>query len=304
MCRSDFRFFLSILFIGIKSSHSNPSIIKGKQEGAKKLNELEKLRQEIDIWDKKLVETFEERMKVVLKILAYKKKHGLPIFHDQREEQVLQKVAHHLQNKDFADEIQTLYREIMGISRKLQSKHLLPFNIVLIGFMGSGKSTIGRILSQQLAIELLDTDQLIEKKINMTIKDIFEKHGEGYFRQVERNMIKALGQEEHKIIACGGGVVLNKENIRDLKNKGKIILLEASAETIYHRLQEDTTRPLLEGHMTKSHITSMLQDRNLYYQEAADIVIHTDGKDTKEIGEEIIFKLLSLCSSLDIRERG
>lgn len=269
----------------------------------KQLKELEKLRQEIDIWDKKLVEAFEGRMKVVLKVLAYKRKHGLPIFHGKREEQVLQKAVGHLQEKDFTEEIQALYKEIMGISRKLQSKHLFPFNIVLIGFMGSGKSIIGSHLSQQLAMELLDTDRLIEQKMNRSIKSIFEKYGEGYFRRVERDTVKALCQEENKIIACGGGIVLHPENVRDLKNKGKVILLEASAETIYHRLKEDTTRPLLEGQMTKEHIASMLQDRKAYYQEAADMIIGTDKKDIKEIGEEIIFKLLSLCASSDIGGR-
>lgn len=256
--------------------------------------ELEKLRKEINDWDEKIVEAFEKRMEVVLKILEYKRNHSLPIFHQDREKEILEKVTSNLKNPSFKGEIEELYIEIMRISRKRQSIELFPYNIVLIGFMGSGKSTIGKWLSEKLEMDLLDTDSLIEDKMKRNINLIFQEYGEEYFRKIEKNTIKELSDEKNKIIACGGGVALNEENIQYLKKNGKIIYLETKVENIYDRLRGDTSRPLLKNSITKEYIKDLLNKREAYYQRAADFIISTDGKEENKICDEIIMKLL--CS--------
>jgi shikimate kinase len=258
------------------------------------LDQLVQYRQLIDDCDKKLVEIFEKRMVMVLKIIEYKKEKGLPVFHSIREQQVLDRVIACLKDKCFSAEIQDLYQSIMQISRKIQSKRLFPYNIVLIGFMGSGKSTIGKVLSQQLEMDWIDTDIFIENKMGMSIDQIFEKYGEEDFRNIECSVIEEISETKNKIISCGGGSVLNKENISNLKKNGKIIWLQAEVEDIYKRLKEDQSRPILKGKMKKEYISELLQERESYYLEASDMSIHTHMKDKDEIGKEIIYRLLKL----------
>ena len=256
------------------------------------LNQLEKARLEIDQCDEAIVENFEKRMELVMDVLHYKRKEGLPIFQPEREQRVIEKVLLSCLNADFHQEIQELYREIMRISRKMQSRKLFPYNISLIGFMGTGKSSIAKELAEKLEMPFVDMDILIQQKTNMTIEEIFEKKGEIYFREIERNTLKELSENNNMIISCGGGVVLNKENILNLKKNSKIVLLEATPSTIFQRLQNDGSRPLLKGEMNISYIENMLLQRKTAYDEAADITIATDDKSFDEISKEVVKSLL------------
>lgn len=164
-------------------------------------------------------------------------------------------------------------------------------NIVLIGYMGCGKSTIGLKLAKFCSVPFLDTDQWIEEREGVTISEIFATKGEAYFRELETECLKELlKQEERKIISVGGGLPVREENQKLLKQLGQVIYLKANPETIYERLKGDTSRPLLQTENPLQKIKDMIKDREEKYQAAAGKVLLVDGKSVKEIVEEILDK--------------
>lgn len=160
--------------------------------------------------------------------------------------------------------------------------------IILIGMMGSGKSTIAKKIAPILSYETQELDEIFEKQQNISIADFFKKFGETKFRQIETQILKQALQKENIVISTGGGVILKKEN-RDLLFQNDIltIYLEANCETIYDRIKNDTTRPLLKVDNPKKEIESILSDRKKYYN-LAKIKITTDNKTENEITEEIL----------------
>lgn len=267
----------------VKKDYSNP------------LEEIDALRHEIDRCDEALIQIFQQRMRLVMEILENKRKNNLPIFQAQREQEVIQNALKTLKEKDYADAVEDFLIQIMKISRKLQSRKLFPYNIVLIGFMGTGKTTVGKDLSQKLSMDYIDTDALIQERMGISINEIFEKYGEDFFRKIEKNIIDEISATKNTIILCGGGVVLNQENIPKLRENGKTILLKAQPITIYHRVKEDHSRPLLKGRMSLETIEKLLKEREEAYATSADLTIETDGKMVEEITSEIITKLNALA---------
>ena len=160
-------------------------------------------------------------------------------------------------------------------------------NIVLTGFMGTGKTTIGRELSKMLHMRLVDIDAEIEKAQKIKINEIFRIYGEQYFRDVETDMIKKLSSEKNIIIATGGGAVLRYENMEALKENGIIFCLNACTETIMERTSRSEDRPLLKVEKPKEKISEMLSFRRPFYEKAG-IMIETDSKTPLEIVEEIM----------------
>lgn len=164
-------------------------------------------------------------------------------------------------------------------------------NIFLIGFMGSGKSTIGRFLQKELNMELVEMDARIVEEQGMSINDIFAEKGEDYFRDLESRLVLDLNSEGNTIVSCGGGVVIRPENVENMKKNGKIVFLSATPDTIYERVKNSTERPILNGHMNVEYIAGLMEKRRALYENAADIRIETDGKTRDEICKEIIDKL-------------
>jgi shikimate kinase len=160
-------------------------------------------------------------------------------------------------------------------------------NIVLTGFMGTGKSTIGKELSKMLNMKLVDIDAEIEKAQKIKINDIFRIFGEQYFRDIETAMIKKLSRGKNIIISTGGGAVLRDENMEALKEKGIIFCLNASTETIMKRTARSEDRPLLKVENPKEKISEMLSCRRPFYEKAG-IMIETDCKTPSEIAQEIM----------------
>jgi len=160
-------------------------------------------------------------------------------------------------------------------------------NIVLIGFMGTGKTEVGRILSKKLGYSLVDSDSLIEKEQKMTIAEIFEHFGEPAFRDMECDSIKRIADKERLVLATGGGVPLREENMSHLRRKGVIVCLTASSETILQRTVTDNHRPLLQVKDPLKKINDLIETRKPYY-ERADVIINTEGKTPLEVAEEII----------------
>lgn len=161
-------------------------------------------------------------------------------------------------------------------------------NIILIGFMGCGKSTVGIKLSYRMRRPLEDTDKLIEKNEGRTISEIFKTDGEAYFRNLETECLQKLMQTaDDKIISVGGGLPIREKNHALLKKLGIVIYLRAEAETIYERVKYDTSRPLLQGDNPQEKIRKLLQERTGIYEKVSDIVIDVDSKDFDTILDEI-----------------
>ena len=161
-------------------------------------------------------------------------------------------------------------------------------NIVLIGFMGSGKSSLGRWIAKNHDYELIDTDEAIEKKEGRSISDIFETDGEDYFRNLETELIKELSSKKGKIISVGGGLPVKEENQTYLKQAGKVVYLKASLEELVKRLSGDDKRPLLKGSDLKTKIESLMEKRKDIYSSVSDIEIDTTGREFEDLYEEII----------------
>ena len=164
-------------------------------------------------------------------------------------------------------------------------------NIFLIGYMGTGKSTVAAYMTKKHNIEVLEMDQMIVEREGMSISDIFEKHGEDYFRNVETKLLTEIQAQENKVVSCGGGVVLREQNVEIMKKGGYIVLLSAKPETILERVKDDNSRPLLQGNKTVAFIGEMMEKRRSKYESAADFVIHTDGKQVADICNEIFEKI-------------
>lgn len=161
-------------------------------------------------------------------------------------------------------------------------------NVILIGFMGSGKTTVGFRLSYRLRKPVIDTDKEIEREEQRSIAEIFAREGEAYFRDRETMCLqKLLRTVKEQIISVGGGLPLREENRKLLRELGQVFYLQASAETIYERVRNDTTRPLLQGDDPQGKIRIMLAERDGYYRDAADVVINVDGKSFEQILDEI-----------------
>ncbi len=157
-------------------------------------------------------------------------------------------------------------------------------NIILIGYMGSGKSTVGRKAAKAVEYQFLDTDALIEAEEGMSISRLFEEKGEAYFREQETEVIRRLlDGPKGKIIATGGGLPMKEGNAELLKKLGTVIYLKAETDTLLKRLSGDTARPLLQNGDLREKIETMLQIRGPVYEKTADVVLQTDDMSFYEI---------------------
>lgn len=147
-------------------------------------------------------------------------------------------------------------------------------NIILCGFMGCGKTTIGKLVAKKINMDFVDLDIYIEQKQDMTVSDIFAKYGEAYFRQLERQAAVELSQMNNKVIAAGGGTLIFKENVDVFKNSGVIILIDASLKAISERLKYDNTRPLLARPDKEKAMKELYEKRLPIYKSAADLIIN------------------------------
>ncbi|MFA5688668.1 MAG: shikimate kinase [Kiritimatiellales bacterium] len=159
-------------------------------------------------------------------------------------------------------------------------------NIILVGFMGTGKTATGKILAAKTGMPLVDMDSAIEKQQNRTISEIFATDGEAAFRQMERELVKELAARNGLIISTGGGIVLNSDNIVDFEKSGLTVCLTASAKTIFRRVSSNTTRPLLSGDK-KVQIAELLEKRRPLY-DAIRYQIDADRLNAEERADAIL----------------
>jgi shikimate kinase len=161
-------------------------------------------------------------------------------------------------------------------------------NIVITGFMCTGKTSVGKLLAEKLGYQFVDTDDLIEQRVGMKISDIFAVYGEPYFRDVETEVVKEVAKKDKFVISTGGGVVLRKVNMDELRKNGIIINLTAKPETIYNRLKNQPgVRPLLNKPDPMNEIIKLLLQREEYYKNC-DLRIETDNFTVEQIVQQIL----------------
>ncbi|MFD2637428.1 shikimate kinase [Piscibacillus salipiscarius] len=161
-------------------------------------------------------------------------------------------------------------------------------SIVLIGFMGAGKTTVGQQLAARLRIPLIDTDELIKKETNLSIPKIFELYGESHFRKLESEMLKSVLKQNH-VVSTGGGIVELKQNRDFLKQHPYTFFLKTQLTTIFNRLDGDQNRPLWNQPYIKR--LELFNKRQVYYEEASNVTIETDQLTVEEIVHNILTHL-------------
>ena len=162
-------------------------------------------------------------------------------------------------------------------------------HVIMTGFMGAGKTTVGKALAEKQKVPFLDTDQLIEEKAGMTISRIFEIQGEEAFRKMETSVLEdLLKRNDQTVISVGGGLPLRDENRELLRKLGTVVYLQVKPETVLERLKGDHTRPMLQGGDAGDRVRSLFENLTPLYQKAADLVVDVDDKTVSGIVEKII----------------
>lgn len=257
------------------------------------MNKLEEARAKISECDNRIIDALADRMVEVQKIIAYKKATGIPILQPEQEEKQTKALENKLGDNEFEEEILDVFKYIMKNSRKVQAKALFDYNVFLVGFMGAGKTTIASELERKLEMNRVEMDEMISKKQGMSISEIFDEYGEAYFRNLESNCLIELQKIKQSIVSCGGGVVMRDDNAEHMKKNGRVVLLQASPQTILDRVKDSNERPILNGHMNVDYIAQLLEKRKEKYKTIADVTIDTDNKTESEIVDEIIAKLIA-----------
>jgi shikimate kinase len=165
-------------------------------------------------------------------------------------------------------------------------------NIALFGFMGVGKTVVGKILAEQTGMKYVDLDEIIIQRTGKSVAEIIENDGERVFREIEKKITYEISGLNGQVIACGGGTVLDDENLTNLRRTAKMVLLDAEPEVILGRVeQEEGKRPLLKVNNKLEKINALLKIRKPGYMRAADIVVNTSRKTPKQVASEVLEKL-------------
>jgi len=252
---------------------------------------LDVFRRQIDDCDKVLIETLARRFGISAQIAAYKQEQGIAVYQPERERAILDDMAKKLSEQSCKNEILELYRHIFRLGRRSQFAASFPYNIVLVGFMGSGKSTVGALLAERVGYTFCDIDKWIEEETGRTIERIFHILGEEAFRILEREMIERLKTSTRTIISCGGGAVMDPANVAALKQQGRLIWLQAQLPTIADRLSGTGDRPLWNS-KSGAAVTALFEQRQPIYRAAADCTVTTDDCDADEVADRILQKLM------------
>lgn len=258
------------------------------------MNDLEKYREQLGLCDDKIIDALVERNSVIEKIMSYKEEYGMPILQPKQEEKQKARLEEKLTGNSYRDEIFDVFRCILKNSKRIQARKLFDYNIVLIGFMGAGKSTVSDYLSTMFAMKIVEMDQVIAEREQMSIPDIFATYGEEYFRDLETGLLVEMQSQKNTVISCGGGAALRERNVAEMKKNGRVVLLTASPETIFDRVKDSDDRPVLNGRKNVNGISELMEQRREKYEAAADIVINTDNKTVLEVCEELVRRLTEM----------
>jgi len=184
-----------------------------------------------------------------------------------------------------------------------KAKKVSGDNIYLVGFMGTGKTSVGKELAKETKGQFLDLDELIELKEQRPISDIFARDGEAYFRKVESKALQDVAKESNFIVGCGGGIVINPENIKTMKASGVIVCLCATPEVILKRTSGSTHRPLLNVKDPKKQIEHLLKLRACYYAQA-DKTIDTSKLSIKQVVQRVLKVIKAQSYKVTVKRSG
>ncbi|MEN8174297.1 MAG: shikimate kinase AroK [Pseudomonadota bacterium] len=163
-----------------------------------------------------------------------------------------------------------------------------PTNIFLIGPMGAGKSTVGKQLAAALKLNFMDSDQELQKRTGVDIPTIFEFEGEEGFRRREQAVIDELTQQDHQVLATGGGAVTVPDNRRMLAARGFVVYLNCSVEQQFERTARDRNRPLLDTDDPRARLEELMEERDPLYRETADLVVSTEKRSAASVAKEVL----------------
>jgi shikimate kinase len=267
---------------------------RGERKRGNDMSQLDILRESLGQCDEILLDALLMRNRIVEDIMVYKEANDIPILQPEQEAKQKEWLARRMEGKRHRNEVDAVFEEITRNSKKIQARKLFDYNIVLIGFMGAGKSTISDFLKTVFAMDVVEMDQIIAEREGMSISDIFETYGEEYFRNLETELLIEMQSRKNVVISCGGGVPMRERNVVEMKKNGRVVLLTAKPETILNRVKDNHDRPLLEGNKNVDFIAELMEKRREKYEAASDIVIETDGKDKLEICEELVHSLRAL----------
>lgn len=167
-------------------------------------------------------------------------------------------------------------------------KQKVTKNIFMIGFMGSGKSSVSLQLADMTGLPKAEMDQILVDREQMSIADIFSEKGEPYFRAQETELLKEFGSTGPQIVSCGGGVAMNEENVEEMRRTGKIICLTATPDVIYERVKDSRERPILNGNMNVEYIAGLMEARRPFYEKAASVIIDTSRMRIDQVAEAVL----------------
>ena len=162
-------------------------------------------------------------------------------------------------------------------------------NLALIGFMGTGKTSVGRHVAEYLGFDFLDTDELIQSRTGRTINDIFVQDGEPAFRELERQVVEELATRQQTVISTGGGLPTNPDNLAQLKRHALVVCLWTAPEKIWERVKNQSHRPLLHAADPQQKIRDLLAARAPFYRQA-DVLVNTDQRSAREVAQQIAFQ--------------
>jgi len=169
-------------------------------------------------------------------------------------------------------------------------------NLALIGFMGTGKSSVGRLVADTLHFTFLDTDELIEASAGKSITDIFAQQGEAAFREMERKLVAELASRTRTVISTGGGLPANPANLASLKSHAMVVCLWASPETIFEHVRGQPHRPLLKAPDPMTKIRALLAAREPFYRQA-DVLVNTERRSIREVAQQILHQFRSATTA-------
>ena len=194
------------------------------------MNDLEMYREQLALCDDKIIDALVERNFIIEKIMAYKEEYGMPILQPQQEEKQKKRLEEKLSDNRYKEEIFDVFGCILRNSKRIQARKLFDYNIVLIGFMGAGKSTISDYLSTMFDMDIVEMDQVIAEREEMSIPDIFATYGEEYFRNCETELLKKMQSRKNVLISWRRRSCTSRMQCRQMKKNGRVVLLTASPE--------------------------------------------------------------------------
>lgn len=253
--------------------------------------ELDLLREQLEVCDGKILSALLERNVLVEQIIRCKEKNNINILQPDQEKMQIDFLTTKTENDRNQKEILSVFSSIIKNSKRIEARELFDCNIFLIGFMGTGKTTVSNFFGDLFAMKSFEMDQVIAEREGMSISDIFATHGEQYFRDLETGLLVEAQGMKNTVISCGGGTPMRQSNVDEMRKSGKIVLLTATPETIYDRVKDSHARPVIENNKNVPFISELMEKRRPKYEAAADIIIYTDNKTPLEICEEIVQKL-------------